>query len=215
MQFSAIACVPRSGKVLLLWISSFLALRSHQNFCSSLILAYSNGQIHLGCIYLEQFGLWWQSVLSICWPECQCPAEQPEGVEFKRSQHQDDLTCFCFQQQAVSGSIGLYLEKGWLTFVALSLSQSSNLCFPPKFMKASVWLRTAKLWLSMLRQAVSPGLRGAAFDVFVGVKPFSYCSVSAHFPQDRLARCVKRFMSQWRFTFIKMPALIAILHHCL
>ena len=28
-------------------------------------------------------------------------------------------------------------------------------------------------------EAVSPGLRGAAFDVFVGVQPFSHCSVSA------------------------------------
>ena len=195
MQFSAIACVPRSGKVLLLWISSFLALRSHQNFCSSLIFAYSNGQIHLGCIYLEQFGLWWQSVLSICWPECQCPAEQPEGVEFKRSQHQDDLTCFCFQR---FNAIVVHSEEGLL-----------DLCFPPKFMKASVWWRKAKLWLSngeagsqsrFTRSSLWCGCRCPTF--------FFLLCVSSLPTRYSVTVCEKvhGFMSQWRYTFIKMPA---------
>ena len=195
MQFSAIACVPRSGKVLLLWISSFLALRSHQNFCSSLILAYSNGQIHLGCIYLEQFGLWWQSVLSICWPECQCPAEQPEGVEFKRSQHQDDLTCFCFQR---FNAIVVHSEEGVL-----------DLCFPPKFMKASVWWRKAKLWLSNGEAgSQSRFTRSSLWCVCRCPIFFFLLCVSSLPTRYSVTVCEKvhGFMSQWRYTFIKMPA---------
>ena len=115
------------------------------------------GQIHFNSIYFEQFGLWGQSVLSIYWPECRWPAEQPEGVEFGRwwPEEAPNITmtspASAFNVSPTSGSIGLHLEKGLLAFVALSPSQSSNLWFPPKFLKGSVWLRKAKLWLSMVR----------------------------------------------------------------
>ena len=72
----------------------------------------------------------------------------------------------------------------------------------------------------MVRQAVSPGLRGAAFDVFVGVQSFYFYSVWAHFPQDTLSRCVKRYTGLWVSGGIPLSkcqplgALIDILHQC-